>query len=372
MRRKVLVVLGTRPEVIKLAPVVTALRASASLEARICVTGQHREMLAQVLETFAIQPDYDLAVMEPKQELSDLTARLLPRIRDVLVRDRPSAVIVQGDTTSSFAAALASYYQRIPAAHVEAGLRTQNSYAPFPEENNRRLISQIARWHFAPTTAARANLLREGIAPDAVDVTGNTAVDSLLRTVERLRTSPLTVPAWLPDLAGKRLVLVTGHRRESFGEGLRSICTAIRAVADRHEDLVAVYPIHLNPGVQAPVQAILADHPRIVLTPPLEYVAFVDLMRRAYLILTDSGGIQEEAPSLRVPVLVMRETTERPEGVQAGVSRLVGVTVEGIVAATEQLLTDENAYGAMRAADNPYGDGHAAERIVRALESSLA
>jgi UDP-N-acetylglucosamine 2-epimerase (non-hydrolysing) len=322
---------------------------------------------------FAIRPDHDLAVMAPNQDLFDLTARILPRLRDVLTAERPAAVLVQGDTTSSFAAALAAYYQRIPAGHVEAGLRTGKPYEPFPEEINRRLVTHLATWHFAPTQLACANLLREGIAPESILVTGNTAVDALLQMVERLDRDGGALAGVLPAelLEHRRLVLVTGHRRESFGEGLRNICAAIRALADRNEHIVIAYPVHLNPAVQAPVRAILTNHPRIVLTPPLEYVPFVDLMRRAHLILTDSGGIQEEAPSLRIPVLVMRDTTERPEGIQAGVARLVGTDSDAIVAAAERLLVDGEAYARMQAVQNPYGDGHAAEAIVAFLETAL-
>ncbi len=373
MRSKILVVLGTRPEVIKLAPVIAALRASRSLSVRLCVTGQHREMLEQTLEAFGILPDDDLAVMEPEQDLSDLTARLLPRLRDILIREEPAAVLVQGDTTSSFAAALAAYYRRVPVGHVEAGLRTGKPYEPFPEEVNRRLIAHVATWHFAPTAAARSNLLREGIAPDCVRVTGNTAVDTLLQTVERLCSNEMKPLGWIPaDLANRRLLLVTGHRRESFGEGLRNICNAVRSIADRERHVTVVYAVHLNPAVQAPVRAILGDHPRIVLTPPLGYVSFVDLMRRAHLILTDSGGIQEEAPSLRVPVLVTRDTTERPEGLEAGVARLVGTRSDSIVTEVERLLRDRKAYASMQVAENPYGDGHAAEAIVHHLEAAIA
>jgi UDP-N-acetylglucosamine 2-epimerase (non-hydrolysing) len=373
MRGKILVVLGTRPEAIKLAPVIRALRASRSLVPRVCVTGQHREMLEPMLDGFAIRPAHNLAVMEPGQDLFDLTARLLPRLRDVLIAERPVAVLVQGDTTTSLAAVLASYYRRIPAGHIEAGLRTGKAYEPFPEEINRRLVSHMVTWHFAPTALARSNLLREGISADAILVTGNTAVDTLLQTLRRLRRDTSVRPRWLPAklLENRRLILVTGHRRESFGEGLRNICTAVRALADRHDDVVIVYPVHLNPAVQVPVRKILADHARILLTAPLEYVPFIELMRRAYLILTDSGGIQEEAPSLRIPVLVMRDTTERPEAAQAGAARLVGTNSDSIVAATERLLADRRAYQRMRAARNPYGDGHASEAIVRHLEAVL-
>lgn len=374
MQRKVMVVFGTRPEAIKLAPVVRALESSRSLRPCVCVTGQHREMLDQMLTFFGIRPDHDLAVMQPNQDLFDLTARLLPGMRTVLDAERPDAIVVQGDTTTTFAAALAGYYRRIPTGHVEAGLRTGDPYNPFPEEVNRRLTTHIAAWHFPPTTWARDNLLREGIPTERIAVTGNTIVDAMHEILVRLQQGPSPADAIIaPErLANRRLILVTVHRRESFGEGLRNIFTALRTIADRYEDVVLLYPVHLNPHVREAVSAILADHPRIVLTEPLHYLPFVDVMRRAHLILSDSGGVQEEAPSLRVPVLVMRETTERPEGIQAGVAQLVGTKTDGIVAATERLLGDTAAYKRMVTATNPYGDGHAAEAIVAYLEKALS
>jgi UDP-N-acetylglucosamine 2-epimerase len=372
-RRKVMVIFGTRPEVIKLAPVVAALGRSHSVQPCICVTGQHREMLDQMLAFFELRPDHDLAVMQPNQDLFGLTARLLQGLGPVLAAERPDAILVQGDTTTAFAAALAGYYLRIPTGHVEAGLRSGDAYNPFPEEINRRLTSHVAEWHFAPTRRARENLLREGIAADRIIVTGNTIVDAIHEILARLGprsddTSSL-VPADL--MHGRRLILVTGHRRESFGEGLRNICTALRTIAERHDDVVILYPVHLNPHVQAPVKHILGNHSRVMLTEPLGYLEFIRLMRHAHLIITDSGGIQEEAPSLGVPVLVVRETTERPEGVEAGVSRLVGTRSERIIAEAERLLGDPEAYRAMVAVANPYGDGHAAEAIVRHLEQAL-
>jgi len=374
MKRKVMVVFGTRPEAIKLAPVVHALARSATLEPCVCVTGQHREMLDQMLAVFDLTPDHDLAVMQRDQTLFSLTARLLDALAPVLAREQPSALVVQGDTTTAFATALAGYYARIPTGHVEAGLRTNDPYNPFPEEMNRRLTTHLATWHYAPTRRAAENLQREGVAADRVLLTGNTIVDALheiLARLERRGELPETV---LPPalVAGRRLIVVTGHRRESFGEGLRNICAALRAIAERNEDVVVVYPVHLNPNVQRPVRELLGDQPRVILTEPLDYLPFVDLLRRAFLILTDSGGIQEEAPSLGVPALVMRETTERPEGIEAGVARLVGTRSEAISEAAQRLLDNPTAYRHMVAAENPYGDGHAAEKIARALEQSLA
>ncbi len=371
--RKVMVVFGTRPEAIKLAPVVHALARSSTLQPYVCVTGQHRQMLDQMLQFFAIQPDHDLAVMRPNQDLYGLTARLIESMQPVLNEQRPDAILVQGDTTTAFAAALAGFYSRVPTGHVEAGLRTNDLYNPFPEEMNRRLVSQIAAWHYAPTALARQNLLREAVPVERVLVTGNTIVDAVTDLLQRLDREPPPLPPSLSAqaFAGKRLIAVTGHRRESFGDGMRNICRALRTLADRFEDVVIVYPVHLNPNVQQPVREILGDHPRVLLTEPMDYLPFVALLRQAYLILTDSGGVQEEAPSLRVPVLVMRETTERPEGVDAGVAQLVGTQSEPIIAAATRLLTDRTAYERMVTATNPYGDGHAAEAIVRHLEQQL-
>lgn len=370
MRGKIMVLFGTRPEAIKLAPVVRALGASAVLRPVICVTGQHREMLDQMLGLFDVRPDYDLAVMQPDQDLGELTARLLHGLGSVLAAAKPDAILVQGDTTTTFAATLAAYYRRIPAGHVEAGLRSGDPYNPFPEEINRRLTTHIAAWHFAPTDRARENLLHEAVPSERIVVTGNTIVDALEHIVAVLDRDQASLPAVVPPqaLANRRLLLVTGHRRESFGEALRNICTALRTIAERHADVVIVYPVHLNPSVQGPARELLGKQPRIHLTPPIEYLPFIDLMRRAFLILTDSGGIQEEAPSLRIPVLVMRERTERPEGIDAGVATLVGTRHDAIVAAAEHLLADDAAYRRMVSTRNPYGDGHAAAAIVAHLE----
>jgi len=363
-------IFGTRPEVIKLAPVVDALRQSASLQPRICLTGQHREMLSQMLTLFELHPDHDLAVMQPNQDLFGLTARLLQGLHAVLLAEHPDAILVQGDTTTAFVAALAGYYLRIPTGHVEAGLRSGDASHPFPEEINRRLTSHVASWHFAPTQRARENLLREGILAERIVVTGNTIVDAIHEILVRLERHPADLRAFLPPdlMQGRRLILVTGHRRESLGEGLRNICAALRTIAERNDDVVILFPVHLNPHVQATVKHILGNHRRILLTEPLDYVQFIGLMRRAYFIITDSGGIQEEAPSLGIPVLVVRETTERPEGVEAGGSRLVGTRSERIIAEAERLLYDASAYRRMVTATNPYGDGHAAEAIVQHLE----
>ncbi len=373
-RRQVLVVFGTRPEAIKLAPVITALSASARLAPRVCVTGQHREMLDQMLTLFDIRPDYDLAIMEPDQDLFDVTARVVVGMREVLDAEHPAAVLVQGDTTTAFTAALAAFYRRVPVGHVEAGLRTDQRYNPFPEEMNRRLTTRVATWHYAPTARAAANLRAEGVPPGAIVLTGNTIVDALRSVVARLDRDPNACqPALAVErLKGRRLLLVTGHRRENFGEGLENICLALRDLARSDPDLLIVYPVHLNPSVQRPVHQLLGAEPNVILTRPLDYLPFTDLMRRAHLILSDSGGVQEEAPSFGVPVLVMRETTERPEAIEAGTAILVGTQRASIVAAASRLLSDAKALAGMRSAENPFGDGAAAGRIVAHLEQALA
>jgi UDP-N-acetylglucosamine 2-epimerase len=330
-------------------------------------TGQHREMLDQSLAVFGIASDVDLGVMAPHQNLSELTARTLVGMRVELERVRPSCVVVQGDTTTALAAALAGFYARIPVAHVEAGLRFGQRWSPYPEEINRRVIDQIADLLFAPTSGAAARLVDEGFGTDRVQVTGNTVVDALLAIRDRLRVDPVAIPG-LEELAGRRLVLVTAHRRESFGEPLAAMCEALRQLADDHPDIVIVYPVHLNPNVSVPVRSLLADHGRIVLLAPLDYLQFVALLSRAYLVLTDSGGVQEEAPSFGKPVLVLREVTERPEGIAAGVARLVGTAAQDIVREATRLLREPAAYRAMAAAVNPYGDGTAGCQIVKHLE----
>ena len=364
---RILVVFGARPEAIKLAPVVKALRQAGTFEVRVCVTAQHRQMLDQVLALFAITPDVDLDVMQPGQDLTDLTARVLVGMRGVLRDWRPDLLLVQGDTTTTFAASLAAHYEKIAVGHVEAGLRTGNLYAPWPEEMNRRLTTVLAALHFPPTPWARDNLLREGVAADLVQVTGNTVIDALLEVVARLETDDALRAGLERQFEflnpARRLVLVTGHRRESFGPGFERICQALRVLGERG-DVEMVYPVHLNPNVQEPVRRILGACPSIHLIEPLDYLPFVYLMSRAYLIVTDSGGVQEEAPSLGKPVLVMRETTERPEAVEAGTAKLVGTDCGRIVREAARLLDDAAAYRAMAQAHNPYGDGKAAERIA--------
>jgi UDP-N-acetylglucosamine 2-epimerase (non-hydrolysing) len=363
---KVIVVFGTRPEAIKMAPLVTALRATPGICAEVVVTAQHRQMLDQVLALFGIVPDEDLDLMAPGQTLPDLFGRILAGMSDVISRRRPQLVLVHGDTSTTLATALAAYYQRVPVGHVEAGLRTGNLYSPWPEEANRRLTAPLADLHFAPTEQARRNLEGEGITR-GVHVTGNTVIDALLEAVQKLENAPvLSTEAMrrFPFLDGsRRLLLVTGHRRENFGAGFEQICLALRQIAER-EDVQVVYPVHLNPQVQEPVRRILGEVERVHLIEPQEYLPFVYLMSKADLILTDSGGIQEEAPSLGKPVLVMRDTTERPEAVAAGTVRLVGTSIAGIVDNVRDLLDNPDAYARMSSAVNPFGDGNAARRIA--------
>jgi UDP-N-acetylglucosamine 2-epimerase (non-hydrolysing) len=374
-RRKVLSVFGTRPEAIKMAPVVLALRADPRFESRICVTAQHREMLDQVLAVFGIAPDRDLDLMQPGQDLFDVSARVLLAMREVIREERPDLLLVQGDTTTCFAAALAAFYENVPVGHVEAGLRTGNLRAPFPEEANRAMVSRIASLHFAPTAWARGNLLREGVPDAAIHVTGNTVIDALLMVRDKvLAADPARWRAQFGDVLFGRitdparwLILVTGHRRENFGQGFIDLCSAIRDLARAHPDWDVVYPVHLNPNVRRPVLAILGQETNVALIAPQDYAPFVWLMVQSDLILTDSGGIQEEAPSLGKPVLVMRETTERPEAVEAGTVRLVGTSRKAINDSVETLLGDRAAYAAMANASNPYGDGTAAGRIVDAI-----
>jgi len=371
---KVLTVFGTRPEAIKMAPLVHALAQDSEIEARLCVTAQHREMLDQVLQLFAIVPDYDLNIMRPGQGLTEITSRILEGLKAVFAEFKPDVVLVHGDTTTTFAASLAAFYHRIPVGHVEAGLRTGDLYSPWPEEANRTLTGRLASWHFTPTETARQNLLREGLPESRLFVTGNTVIDALfwvrdrVLSDEQLRNTLATRYPFLEE--GKKLILVTGHRRESFGDGFERICSALAEIARRHPEAQIVYPVHLNPNVSEPVNRILSDIDNVVLIEPQEYLPFVWLMDRAWLILTDSGGIQEEAPSLGKPVLVMRETTERPEAVDAGTVRLVGTDIQKIVHETTRLLTDEEAWQSMSRAHNPYGDGLACERIVQALKNN--
>jgi UDP-N-acetylglucosamine 2-epimerase (non-hydrolysing) len=372
-RLKVLTVMGTRPEAIKLAPVVLELERQPDLfDAVTCVTGQHREMIDQVLDVFALRPAHDLSIMRPGQNLSQVTARAVEGLDAVMAAERPDLVLVQGDTTTAMAGALVAYYHKTAVGHVEAGLRTHDKFAPFPEEINRRVVGQLTDHHFAPTDGARQALLREGVAGSRIHVTGNTVIDALLLVRERIRARRPPLPGGLPEaLEGRRVVLVTGHRRESFGAGFDNICHAIRDVADRLSDVMFVYPAHLNPNVQQPVSRILGNHPRITLIDPLPYEAFVWLMDRATVVLTDSGGVQEEAPSLGKPVLVMRETTERPEGVAAGNARLVGVRRDAIARNLIEVLEQPGAQALMTGVSNPYGDGRAAARIVSLLPRIL-
>ena len=356
--RTILVIFGTRPEAVKMAPVVWALQRQPGARPLVCVTGQHRQMLDQVLELFAIQPDYDLALMQENQSLAGLNARSLTAVADLLAETRPDLVLVQGDTTSAMAAAMAAFYARVPVGHVEAGLRTGDLANPFPEEMNRRVITVVGALHFAPTTTAQAALLREGVPDDRVFLTGNTVVDALRAVAGRAAEA---VPAPPP---GRRLLLVTAHRRESFGEPMERICQALLAIAERHPDVEIVYPVHLNPNVRDPVFRLLGAHSRIRLLDPLDYVTFIGYLARAELILTDSGGVQEEAPVLGKPVLVLRTETERPEGVAAGVARLVGSDPAAILSATTELLTDPAAHARMSQARSLYGDGQAGQRIV--------
>lgn len=398
MKKTVAIVAGTRPEVIKMAPVWFALRESPTLEPLLISTGQHREMLDQAFGVFGLKPDVDLGLMQPGQTLPDLTARVLTSMAAVIRERRPAAVLVQGDTTTVLGTALAAFYERVPLGHVEAGLRTYNFDAPWPEEMNRRLADPISRWCFAPTEWSAANLRAERTPAEQVHVTGNTVVDALLWVREKLKRNGLTadqvcsrckIPAefaarYLGDdralncqhstssSTAKRWVLITGHRRESFGQGFENICRAIGELARRYPDLGLLYPVHLNPNVQEPVRRILGTNPRVALIPPVGYEDFIWLMDRSYFVLSDSGGVQEEAPSVGKPVLVMRDTTERPEGVEAGTCRLVGTEPSRILREAITLLDDEAGYGRRAGLRNPYGDGTAARKIVTVLESSLS
>lgn len=357
-----------------MAPLVAALERNPNIEARLCVTAQHRHMLDQVLDVFAIKPDYDLDIMGANQDLTAITCLVLTRLQPVFREFMPDCVLVHGDTTTTMSASLAAYYEQIPVCHVEAGLRTGDIYSPFPEEVNRKVTGALAALHFAPTEAARLNLIGEGVAEEKILVTGNTVVDALLQARSMLESDNSLLHAMelqFPFVSGdKRLVLITGHRRESFGGGFHRICQALALLADDHQDVEFVYPVHLNPQVQAPVTQMLSEKPNIHLLEPLEYLPFVYLMIRASIILTDSGGIQEEGPSVGSPVLVMRETTERPEVIEAGAAKLVGTDTAAIVAAVECLLTDDRAYAEMVSVPNPCGDGQASGRIVDALVSA--
>jgi len=369
---KILTVFGTRPEAIKMAPVVDALNAHDEFDARVCVTGQHRHMLDQVLKLFAISPQYDLNIMRPGQDLYSITARVLEGMRDVLYDFKPDYVLVHGDTTTTLAASLAAFYARIPVGHVEAGLRTNNIYSPWPEEANRQLTGNLASLHFAPTEQSRQNLLREHKPDSSIVVTGNTVIDALLAVKSKIDTNKelqRRICEEYPYLNGnKRIVLITGHRRENFGGGFENICHAIRELSHRYPDMHCVYPVHLNPNVREPVNRLLNGLENVHLIEPLEYEPFVYLMGKSFIILTDSGGVQEEAPSLGKPVLVMRDTTERPEAVDAGTVKLVGTDAELIEQEVRRLLRDRAEYERMSRAHNPYGDGAASQRIVDTLQ----
>lgn len=373
---KTLCVFGTRPEAIKMAPLVHALKASDDIDCRVCVTAQHREMLDQVLSLFEIEPEYDLDLMRPGQDLYDITCNVLQKLKPVLEDFKPDTVLVHGDTSTTFATTLASYYQKVDVGHVEAGLRTGNLYSPWPEEANRKLTSALARYHFCPTRKSRDNLLAENVPTQRIHVTGNTVIDALLWVTDKLKQDPQLQAAlqqrfnYLDE--SKRLVLVTGHRRESFGQGFDNICHALKEIAATFQDIEIVYPVHLNPNVQDPVNRLLKNIPNIHLIEPQDYLPFVYLMQRSHLIITDSGGVQEEAPSLGKPVLVMRDTTERPEAVDAGTVKLVGADRDAIVREASRLLSNRDAYDHMSKAHNPYGDGKACPRIASVLASSLS
>lgn len=382
--KKILIVFGTRPEAIKMCPLVKAFQQKHDVfETLVCVTGQHREMLDQVLNIFNVRPDYDLNIMKKGQDLYDITARVLTGMRDVLTEVKPDIVLVHGDTTTSTAAALASFYQQIPVGHVEAGLRTHNIYSPWPEEMNRQLTGRIATYNFTPTTLSRQNLLDEHVSDDKIIVTGNTVIDALHMIVDRLNNdyslaeeqNALLLKAGYDTSRienGRRLVLITGHRRENFGDGFINICTAIKDLAKKYSNVDFVYPMHLNPNVRKPIHEVfgqeLSNLDNMFFIEPLQYLEFVYLMEKSYIVLTDSGGIQEEAPGLGKPVLVMRDTTERPEAVTAGTVKLVGTNYDAIISQTSKLLNSSSAYEEMAKAVNPYGDGHACSRIINALK----
>ncbi|MEP4891411.1 MAG: UDP-N-acetylglucosamine 2-epimerase (non-hydrolyzing) [Aliiglaciecola sp.] len=368
--QNIMLVFGTRPEAIKMAPLAIELKKHSHLNVSVCVTAQHRQMLDQVLSLFELTPDFDLDLMQPGQDLYDITTRALLGLRDVFSEAKPDLILVHGDTTTTFAASLAAFYQRIPVGHVEAGLRTGDIYSPWPEEVNRKLTGALTKLHFAPTPKAEANLLAENVASSSVFVTGNTVIDALIQVESKIATDD----SLNNELASrfefldenKKLILVTGHRRESFGDGFENICRALKTLAEQ-EDVQVLYPVHLNPNVQEPVNRLLANTPDVFLIDPQDYLPFVYLMSRAHIILTDSGGVQEEAPSIGKPVLVMRNTTERPEAVEAGTVKLVGTDYDKIIENAFSLLNDEEAYQAMSFAHNPYGDGKACQRIANLI-----
>lgn len=372
--KKVLTIFGTRPEAIKMAPLVKALDADAAIESKVCVTAQHREMLDQVTSLFEITPDFDLNIMKQGQDLFDVTARILMGLREVLQSYKPDLVLVHGDTSTCFAASLSAFYEQIPVGHVEAGLRTGDIMSPWPEEANRKLTGVLAELHFAPTELSKHNLLKETVPAERITVTGNTVIDALFWVIEKIKQDQglsSSLEAKFPFLDNsKKMILVTGHRRESFGGGFERICEALRQIAVKYPDSQIVYPVHLNPNVQEPVNRLISDVQNIHLIEPQDYLPFVYLMEKSYLILTDSGGIQEEAPSLGKPVLVMRDNTERPEALEAGTVRLVGTDVKRILDAVSGLIDSDVCYQLIAKATNPYGDGKACQRIVEAINNS--
>jgi UDP-N-acetylglucosamine 2-epimerase (non-hydrolysing) len=381
--KKILIVFGTRPEAIKMAPLVKAFQQHPeSFETKVCVTAQHREMLDQVLELFEITPDFDLDIMTPGQDLYGVTSKVLLGMKPVLTDFKPDVVFVHGDTSTTFAASLATFYQQISVAHIEAGLRTGNIYSPWPEEANRQLTTQITSYHFAPTETSKANLLRENVNEKSIIVTGNTVIDALFLALEKIKSNTgfednviKTIESSVNNskfsIVNSKFILVTGHRRENHGQGFINICTALREIALRYQDIDIIYPVHLNPNVQKPVKALLSDIDNVYLIAPLQYEQFVYMIHKSYFIITDSGGVQEEAPSLGKPVLVIRDTTERPEALDAGTVKLVGTDTDLIVKEAQQLLESESAYSAMSKASNPYGDGSACEIIVSTMKREL-
>lgn len=363
--KKIMLVFGTRPEAIKMCPLVNELKTRKNIQTVVCVTGQHREMLQQVLEVFDVEPDYDLAIMKEKQTLFDITNRILERIKTVLEQEKPDVVLVHGDTTTTFVTALACFYMQIPVGHIEAGLRTYNIYSPYPEEFNRQAVGIIAKYNFAPTNRAKENLLKEGKTPETIYVTGNTAIDALKTTVREGYTHKEL--EWAKD---SRLIMLTAHRRENLGDPLYHMFQAIKRIVEEFDDIKVIYPIHMNPVVRTAAEEVFGENDRIHLIEPLEVIDFHNFLANSYLILTDSGGIQEEAPSLGKPVLVMRDTTERPEGIEAGTLKLVGTNEETIYSQFKKLLTDDSEYRKMSHTANPYGDGFASKRIADILENN--
>jgi len=379
--KKILIVFGTRPEAIKMAPLVKACQSEASFETKICVTAQHREMLDQVLDIFDITPEYDLNLMKAGQDLYDVTSGVLLGMKDVLEAFKPDVILVHGDTATTFAASLAAFYQQIKVGHIEAGLRTGNIYSPWPEEANRQLTTQITAYHFAPTQTSKENLLKENVKENNICVTGNTVIDALFLALEKI-TSNLSLERKIIDtiqnqfskyskfnIQSSKFILVTGHRRENFGQGFINICESLKTLAQNNPEIEIVYPVHLNPNVQKPVNEILSDTANVHLIEPQQYEAFIYLMERSYFIITDSGGVQEEAPSLGKPVLVMRDTTERPEALEAGTVKLVGTSPEQIINEAQKLLDDQHTYNTMSKASNPYGDGTACQNIITFLKN---